>query len=44
MHCLARAEFAVGLDFSTLVEGMLASCGWDEMVHVWNQSGDPRAQ
>lgn len=39
-----HTEFAVGLDFSVLSEGMMASCGWDEMVHVWNQNGDPRAQ
>lgn len=28
----------VGLDFSTLVEGLLASSGWDEMTYVWNMN------
>ena len=37
-----HTEFAVGLDFSSLLEGMLASCGWDEMCHVWHQDSDPR--
>jgi peroxin-7 len=31
-----HSEFAVGLDASCLVEGLVASCGWDEMVHAWN--------
>ena len=37
-----HTEFAVGLDFSTLSEGMLASTGWDEMVYFWPQSGHAR--
>lgn len=37
-----HTEFAVGLDWSTLNEGMLASCGWDEMTYVWPARGDPR--
>ena len=37
-----HSEFAVGLDFSTLVEGLLASTGWDELTFVWPASGDPR--
>ncbi|XP_062148675.1 peroxisome biogenesis protein 7-like [Alnus glutinosa] len=28
-------EFAVGVDMSVLVEGLLASTGWDELVYVW---------
>lgn len=36
-------EFAVGLDVSSLVEGMVASTGWDEMVYVWRQDSDPRS-
>lgn len=32
-----HTEFAVGLDFSSLAEGMLSSAGWDESVYVWNQ-------
>ena len=39
-----HTEFAVGLDFSSLSEGMLASAGWDEMAFVWNRkSRDARA-
>ncbi len=38
-----HTEFAVGLDVSTLTEGMLASAGWDEMVWVWPSASDPRA-
>lgn len=33
-----HSEFAVGMDFSTLQEGLLASCGWDEQTFVWHQS------
>jgi peroxin-7 len=38
-----HTEFAVGLDWSTLVEGLLASCGWDEMTFAWHMNADPRA-
>jgi len=38
-----HSEFAVGLDWSSLVEGLLASCGWDEMTFAWHSSQDPRA-
>ena len=38
-----HSEFAVGLDFSTLAEGLLASTGWDELTFVWPASGDPRS-
>mmetsp|Transcript_11423 Transcript_11423/g.34332 ORF Transcript_11423/g.34332 Transcript_11423/m.34332 type:complete len:313 (-) Transcript_11423:363-1301(-) len=34
-----HTEFAVGLDFSILSEGMLASTGWDEQVAVFRTSG-----
>ena len=37
-----HTEFAVGLDWSSLHEGLLASCGWDQMVWTWHQNGDPR--
>mmetsp|Transcript_45098 Transcript_45098/g.134644 ORF Transcript_45098/g.134644 Transcript_45098/m.134644 type:complete len:316 (-) Transcript_45098:2-949(-) len=37
-----HSEFAVGLDFSVLREGVLASAGWDESVWVWGQQ-DPVA-
>ena len=36
-----HTEFAVGLDFSSLIEGMLASTGWDELAFAWHQNGDP---
>lgn len=38
-----HTEFVLGLDFSTLQEGLLASTGWDGRVFVWHQQGDPRA-
>ena len=39
-----HSEFAVGLDFSTLVRGRMASCGWDDAAFVWSVDGaDPRA-
>lgn len=31
-----HTEFAVGLDLSTLVEGDIASTGWDGMTWAWN--------
>ena len=37
-----HSEFAVGLDFSVLTEGLLASAGWDDTTWVWHQSQDPR--
>ena len=37
-------EMQVGLDFSTLVEGLLASSGWDEITYVWHTNKDPRMQ
>lgn len=37
-----HSEFAVGLDFSMLREGLIASAGWDESVWVWSQA-DPVA-
>ena len=37
-----HTEFAVGLDFSVLAEGVIGSTGWDEMAYVWRQDGDPR--
>lgn len=38
-----HTEFAVGVDMSVLVEGLLASTGWDELVYVWQHGMDPRA-
>lgn len=31
-----HTEFAVGLDWSVLKEGLLASAGWDETVGIWH--------
>jgi peroxin-7 len=36
-----HTEFAVGLDFNVLNDGMVASAGWDEAVYVWHVSGAP---
>lgn len=36
-----HSEFAVGLDWSVLSEGVLASCAWDETVAVWHMTGAP---
>jgi peroxin-7 len=30
-----HTEFAVGLDFSVMREGVMASCGWDGQTHVF---------
>ncbi|KAK4770814.1 hypothetical protein SAY87_031346 [Trapa incisa] len=38
-----RTEFVVGVDMSVLVEGLLVSTGWDELVYVWQHRTDPRA-
>mmetsp|Transcript_26304 Transcript_26304/g.36345 ORF Transcript_26304/g.36345 Transcript_26304/m.36345 type:complete len:318 (+) Transcript_26304:1-954(+) len=38
-----HTEFVVGLDVSSLTEGLVASTGWDEMVYVWRQDMDPSA-
>ena len=38
-----HTEFAVGLDFSVLSEGLVASAGWDEAVYVWRLGQDPAA-
>ena len=36
-----HTEFAVGLDFNVLKEGVMASAGWDEQVAVWHQNDQP---
>eukprot|EP00983_Pelagomonas_calceolata_P121805 1160836-Pelagomonas_calceolata.AAC.6 len=33
-----HTEFAVGLDWSVLREGLIASAGWDQSVAVWHMS------
>lgn len=38
-----HTEFVVGIDFSSLQEGLIASTGWDECTYVWHESQDPRA-
>ncbi|KAK9696841.1 hypothetical protein RND81_08G000400 [Saponaria officinalis] len=38
-----HTEFAVGIDMSVLVEGLLASTGWDGLVYVWQHGTNPRA-
>ncbi|XP_031494441.1 peroxisome biogenesis protein 7 [Nymphaea colorata] len=38
-----HTEFAVGVDMSVLVDGLMASTGWDELVYVWQIGTDPRA-
>ncbi|XP_041024052.1 peroxisome biogenesis protein 7-like [Juglans microcarpa x Juglans regia] len=30
-------------DFALLVEGLLATTGWDEPVYVWQHGADPKA-
>ncbi|KAM7279416.1 hypothetical protein ACFE04_006550 [Oxalis oulophora] len=37
-----HTEFAVGIDMSVLVAGLLAGTG-DELVYVWQQGTNPRA-
>ena len=36
-----HSEFAVGVDWDVLSEGMVASCGWDATVRVWHRNGQP---
>ena len=36
-----HTEFAVGLDFSALVDGLIASSGWDGLTYVWNVQAQP---
>ncbi len=38
-----HTEFAVGVNFSTLVPGLLGSTGWDEMCYVFREDEVPRA-
>ena len=37
-----HTEFTVGCDFNMFNEGQIASCAWDETVHVWNQGEYPQ--
>lgn len=34
-----HSEFAIGVDFNLLRDGLMASCGWDESVCVWSAPG-----
>lgn len=36
-----HTEFVVGIDASPLVEGMVATCGWDGDVAIFLQTGQP---
>jgi peroxin-7 len=36
-----HAEFAVGIDWDVLVDGVVASCGWDATVRVWHRGAQP---
>lgn len=36
-----HTEFAVGIDLSALVDGAIASTGWDGMTYVWDAGADP---
>jgi len=36
-----HTKFAVGVDMSVLVEVLLTSAGWDELVYVWQHGIDP---
>lgn len=31
----AHTEFVVGVGWSLYEEGVVASCGWDQEVHLW---------
>lgn len=31
-----HSEFSVGCDFNIFREGEVASCGWDQLLHVWS--------
>jgi peroxin-7 len=37
-----HVEFAVGVDWDVLSEGIVASCGWDACVYTWHCQGQPR--
>ena len=36
-----HSEFVVGLEWSMFDEGVVASCGWDNMLHVWHKGTHP---
>lgn len=38
-----HTEFAVGVDFSVLQDGLVASTGWDDSAYVWRMGTDPRS-
>jgi peroxin-7 len=37
-----HTEFAVGLDWDVLTDGMVASCGWDACMYTWHRTGHPQ--
>jgi len=38
-----HTEFCVGCDFNIFIEGLVATCGWDNVVAMWKLGTDPRA-
>jgi peroxin-7 len=32
----AHSEFVTGVDFSLFVPGQIATCAWDESIHIFN--------
>ena len=38
-----HTEFVVGCEWSLFQEGVVASCGWDNMLHVWHRDAQPLA-
>tara|TARA_B110001452_G_C15228052_1_gene425559 strand:+ start:1454 stop:2473 length:1020 start_codon:yes stop_codon:yes gene_type:complete len=39
-----HTEFVVGLEWSLFDEGVVASCGWDNWLHVWHRETQPQQQ
>jgi len=36
-----HTEFVVGVEFSLFQPGLVASCGWDNLLYCWHQAGEP---
>ena len=36
-----HTEFVVGLEWSLFEEGLLGSCAWDGLMHVWHRERGP---
>jgi len=39
-----HTEFAVGCDFNLFIEGQVATCGWDNLLHVYQLGLPPNIQ